>query len=134
MPSTWIVRTFIAAYATGDTSCAADVNTPFHTLLEPPSSFIPYHGVGRFPVHADDAVPARVDPTGINRGDKQDRQVASVAWSTVLDAIMRAQRMTGTSGRQAQNGDQPAAAATGVSGVGDAGTGVRPRHEAVETA
>jgi len=69
---------------------------------------VPYHGVGRFPVHADQAIPARIDPTGINQGDEQDRQVASVAWSTVLDAVMRAEkeppRMTGTSGRGLRGG------------------------------
>jgi hypothetical protein len=99
-----IVRTFIATHATGDTRCAADLNTPFHSLSEPPSSFVPYHGVGRFPVDVDDAVPARVDPTGINRGDRQDRQGASVACSSVIDAFMHAQRMTGTSGRGLRGG------------------------------
>jgi pimeloyl-ACP methyl ester carboxylesterase len=99
-----IVRTFIATHATGETRCAADVNTPFHTLTEPPSIFVPYHGVGRFPVEADDAVPARTDPTGTNRADKLDRQVASVAASTVIDAFMHAQRMTGASGRGLRGG------------------------------
>jgi pimeloyl-ACP methyl ester carboxylesterase len=103
-----IVRNFIATHATGDTSCAADVNTPFHVLFHPPSGFVPYHGVGRFPVHVDQAIPARIDPTGINRADEQDRQVASVAWATVLDAVMRAEkeppRMTGTSGRGLRGG------------------------------
>jgi pimeloyl-ACP methyl ester carboxylesterase len=93
-----IIRTFIATHATGDTSCAGDVNTPFHLLFNPPSNFVPYHGVGRFPVEADDAVPARVDPSGINRANQQDRRVASVAWSAVLDAFMRAQRMPGMNG------------------------------------
>jgi hypothetical protein len=99
-----IVRTFIATRATGDTNCAGDVNTPFHGLFLPPSNFVPYHGVGRFPVEADDAVPARVDPTGTNQADEQDRQLASVAWSAVLDAFMRAPRMTGTSGRGLRGG------------------------------
>ena len=94
-----IVRTFIATHATGDTSCAGDVNTPFHAPNELPSSFVPYHGVARFPVEADDALPARIDPTGINHADEQDRKVASVASSTVLDAFMHAKRMTGTSGQ-----------------------------------
>jgi pimeloyl-ACP methyl ester carboxylesterase len=97
-----IVRTFITTRATGDTSCAGDLNAPFHGLFDglfsPPSNFVPYHGVGRFPVEADDAVPARVDPSGINRANQQDRKVASVAWSAVLDALMRAQRMTVMSG------------------------------------
>jgi pimeloyl-ACP methyl ester carboxylesterase len=99
-----IVRTFITTHATGDTRCAADVTTPFHTLSEPPSSFVPYHGVGRFPVLAEDAVPARVDPTGINRGVGLDRKVASVASSTILDAFLRAQRGMGTSGRGLRGG------------------------------
>jgi pimeloyl-ACP methyl ester carboxylesterase len=90
-----IVQTFIATHTTGDTRCAADPTTPFHPLFHPPSSFVPYHGVGRFPVTADDAVPARVDPSGVNQADKQDRKVASVATSTVLDAVMRADRMGG---------------------------------------
>jgi pimeloyl-ACP methyl ester carboxylesterase len=90
-----IVQRFITTHATGDTSCAADATTPFHPLFTPPSNFVPYHGVGRFPVTADDAVPARVDPNGINRADNQDRKIASVASSTVLDAVMRADRMGG---------------------------------------
>ena len=93
------VRTFMATHATGDTSCAGEVNTPFHALNELPSSFVPYHGVARFPVEADDALPARIDPTGINHAYEQDRKVASVASSTVLDAFMHAKRMTGTSGQ-----------------------------------
>lgn len=90
-----IVQTFIATQRTGDTRCAADVTTPFHAFSGPPTSFVPYHGVGRFPLTADEAVPARVDPNGINRADKQDRKIASVASSTVLDAVMRADRMGG---------------------------------------
>jgi hypothetical protein len=102
-----IARTFIATGATGDTRCAADVTTPFHRIGEPPSSFVPYHGVGRFPVRAADAIPARIDPTGINQADQQDRKLASVAGSTILDAFMRAQRMnlmTGTTGRGLRGG------------------------------
>jgi len=102
-----IARTFIATGATGDTSCAADVTTPFHRIGEPPSSFVPYHGVGRFPVRAADAIPARTDPTGIDQADQQDRKIASVAGSTILDAFMRAQRMnlmTGTTGRGLRGG------------------------------
>jgi pimeloyl-ACP methyl ester carboxylesterase len=99
-----IVRTFIATHATGDTRCAADVNTPFHTFSQPPSSFVPYHGVGRFPVLAEDAVPASVDPTGINQSVGLDRKVASVVSSTILDAFMRAQRGMGTSGRGLRGG------------------------------
>jgi hypothetical protein len=99
-----IVRTFIATHATGDTSCAGDVNTPFHALFEPPTSFVPYHGVGRFPLRADDAVPARSDPTARNRADRHDRQLASVAASTVLDAVMRARRSNGANGRGLRGG------------------------------
>jgi pimeloyl-ACP methyl ester carboxylesterase len=100
-----IVRTFIATGATGDTSCAGDVNTPFHGPSAPPGNFVPYHGVDRFPVQADDAVAARVDPSGINQADKKERQVASVAWSTVLDAFMRVPRMTpGANGRGLRGG------------------------------
>ena len=90
-----IVQTFIATHATGDTRCAADATTPFHPLFRPPSNFVPYHGVGRFPVTADGAVPARVDPSGINQADLPDRKIAGVASSTVLDAVMRADRMGG---------------------------------------
>jgi pimeloyl-ACP methyl ester carboxylesterase len=93
-----VVRTFIATRAPGDTSCATDVNTPFHLSFTPPSNFVPYHGVGQFPLAADDVVPARVDPSGINQANTHDRRVASVAWSTVLDAFMRAERMGGTGG------------------------------------
>jgi pimeloyl-ACP methyl ester carboxylesterase len=100
--STWwnecaagILQRFVATHSPGDTRCAADVTTPFHLLFAPPSNFVPYHGVGRFPVTADDAVQARVDPSGINRADEQDRKVADVTWSTVLDAVMRAERMGG---------------------------------------
>src|SRR5262249_14251293 len=99
-----IVRRFIAPHPTGDTRCAADVNTPFHTFTQPPSSFVPYHGVGRFPVLTEDAVPASVDPTGNIQGVGLDRKVASVASSTILDAFMRAQRGMGTSGRGLRGG------------------------------
>ena len=104
-----IVRTFIATHATGDTSCAADVNTPFHASSQPPSSFVPYHGVGRFPLLAEDAVPASVDPTGNNQGVGLDRKVASVASSTIPDAFMRAQRGMGTSGRGLRGGSSTVA-------------------------
>ncbi|HEU4349252.1 MAG TPA: hypothetical protein VFR35_15865, partial [Actinoplanes sp.] len=43
-------------------------------------------------------MPARIDPSGTNQTNPHDRRVASVAWSSVLDAFMRAQRMTGMSG------------------------------------
>ena len=43
------------------------------------------------PTLAEDAVPARVDPTGINCTVGMDRKVASVAASTMLDACLRAQ-------------------------------------------
>ncbi|MGZ4394035.1 MAG: alpha/beta fold hydrolase [Gaiellaceae bacterium] len=99
-----IVRRFIATHETGDTSCAGDLNTPFHSPFDPPADFVPYHGVGSFPVQADDAVPARVDPTRLNQADRHDRQVVSVAWSTISDAFMRAQRMMGTSGRGLRGG------------------------------
>ena len=99
-----IVRTFIATRATGDTRCAADVDAPFHTLGEAPSSFVPYHGVGRFPVLAARAVPARTDRTGVNRATDHDRKVATVVASTVVDAFMRAQRSRGAGGRGLRGG------------------------------
>ncbi|HZD86711.1 MAG TPA: alpha/beta hydrolase [Gaiellaceae bacterium] len=99
-----IVRHFITTHATGDTSCAGDPKTPFHTPFDPPTNFVPYYGVGSFPLETDAAVPARVDPAGINRTDRQERQVASVAWSTIADGFMRAQRMYGTNGRGLRGG------------------------------
>jgi hypothetical protein len=81
------VRTFIATHATGDTRCAADVTTPFHGLGAPATGFVPYRGVGRFPLHV-----------------ASDDRVARVAAATVVDAFMRAERMTGSSGRGLRGG------------------------------
>jgi pimeloyl-ACP methyl ester carboxylesterase len=96
---------FIDSLQLGDTSCAADLNSPFHGIFDPPTNFVPYAGVGRFPSLAHDALPAPVDPVGTNRTTLSDRRVASVAWGAVQDAFFHAGRMSGTSGRGLRGGN-----------------------------
>lgn len=99
---------FIATLHTGDTSCASDLQAPFHEIFEPPSDAVPYHGVGTFPLVAEQARPAAVDPRGGDRTTPSDRRVASVACAAVEDAVLRSMRMAGTKGRGLRGGSYTA--------------------------
>jgi pimeloyl-ACP methyl ester carboxylesterase len=68
---------FIENLQLGDTSCA---NTP-ETV---------YPAVGRFPLLAADALPAEVDPGGVNGIGSAERKVVTVAVATAIDALKRA--------------------------------------------
>jgi hypothetical protein len=73
-----IIVKFIAKLKPGDTSCATDTHA---------SS---YPAVGRFPLTADDARPAAVDPTGFDHSRKADRRVAAAATGgAITDAVRR---------------------------------------------
>ena len=61
-------------------------------------------GVGRFPRQGQQAPPAQVDPSATDDSTPSDRRIASVAWSTVEDAIYRSLRMLGNTGRGLRGG------------------------------
>jgi hypothetical protein len=53
------------------------------------TSFAPGYAVGRFPVKAADAVPARVDPGAGDSSTAADRRIATAAWSAAYDALQQ---------------------------------------------
>src|SRR4029077_11304312 len=53
------------------------------------TSFAPGYAVGRFPVRAADAVPARVDPGARDNSTATDRRIATVAWGAAYDALQQ---------------------------------------------
>jgi pimeloyl-ACP methyl ester carboxylesterase len=53
------------------------------------TSFAPGYAVGRFPVKAADAVPARVDPGAGDSSTAMDRRIATAAWSAAYDALQQ---------------------------------------------
>ena len=53
------------------------------------TSFAPGYAVGRFPVKAGDAVPARVDPGAGDSSTAMDRRIATAAWSAAYDALQQ---------------------------------------------
>jgi pimeloyl-ACP methyl ester carboxylesterase len=95
---------FIATLEVGDTRCARDHNAPFHAFGAPATNAVPLRGVARFPRLASQALPARVDPAGNDMSTHADRQVVSVAWSTVDDAYIQATRVSGNTGRGLRGG------------------------------
>ena len=52
-------------------------------------SFAPGYAVGRFPLKAADAVPARVDPGARDSSTAIDRRIATAAWSAAYDALQQ---------------------------------------------
>ena len=71
-----ILNNFIETLSVGDTSCAS---TPA----------IIYPAVGRFPLFAEDARPAKIDPSGNNQIGFAERKTVSVAVATTIDALQR---------------------------------------------
>ena len=68
---------FMKTLQVGDTSCAATPETI-------------WPAVGRFPLLADDARAAEVDPDGVNEIGKAERKVVTVAVAAATDAAQRA--------------------------------------------
>src|SRR6202023_3903075 len=60
----------------GDTSCLKSQEVIFSAL-------------GRFPLLAEDARPAEIDPAGGNQVGLQERKVVTVAVATAIDALKR---------------------------------------------
>jgi len=71
-----LMLNFIETLQVGDTSCAATPETI-------------WPAVGRFPLLAEDARPAEVDPEGVNEIGSAERKVATVAVATATDAAQR---------------------------------------------
>jgi pimeloyl-ACP methyl ester carboxylesterase len=99
-----IIDHFIDTFQTGDTSCAADLNAPMHFLGGASSGLVQLQGVGSFPRKAEQAIPAQEDAAATDQSPLADRRLASVAWSTVEDAVYRSFRMLGTDGRGLRGG------------------------------
>jgi pimeloyl-ACP methyl ester carboxylesterase len=95
---------FLETLQTGDTSCAADPAGPMHNPFSGATGILQLQGLANFPRVANQAIPARVDLGGHDRTTRSDRRIASVAWSTVEDAIYRVPRMTGRRGRGLRGG------------------------------
>ena len=70
-----MVAEFIESAGPVDSSCS--------------TSFAPGYAVGRFPVRAADAVPARVDPGAGDSSTAADRRIATAAWSAAYDALQQ---------------------------------------------
>jgi pimeloyl-ACP methyl ester carboxylesterase len=100
-----IILHFMDTLQTGDTSCAADPNQPMHQPFGAATGTVQLQGVGSFPRNAQQATPAQVDPSATDRSTPTDRRVASVAWSTVEDAVYRSLRMFGDHGRGLRGGE-----------------------------
>ncbi len=101
--ATSIAVHFIETLHTGDTSCAADTKgamTPFRS----PVGVLQLQGVGRFPTRAAQEIPASSVPHSGDRSTPLDRRVAAVAWATVVDAVYRLPRMTGSTSRGLRGG------------------------------
>jgi hypothetical protein len=79
----------------GWSSCAANLASDFIRNLKvsntkcaaTPETVWP--AVGRFPLHASDAVPAQIDTTGKNKIGTDERKVVTVAVAAVIDAWQR---------------------------------------------
>jgi hypothetical protein len=74
---------FIETLQVPDTSCASTPETV-------------WPAVGRFPLYAKDARPAKVDPSGQNQIGLQERKVATVTVATATDALQRSLIGSGT--------------------------------------
>ena len=99
-----IILDFIDTLQTGDTSCASDPNAPMHQPFGAAPGAFQLQGVGRFPRQGQQAPPAQVDPSATDDSTPADRRIASVAWSTVEDAVYRSLRMLGNTGRGLRGG------------------------------
>src|SRR5215468_503420 len=77
-----IASDFLENLKLGDTRCARE---PYYI----------WPAVGRFPLVAQDARPAEVDPDGDNKASISERKVATVAVATVIDTLQRALFVTG---------------------------------------
>jgi pimeloyl-ACP methyl ester carboxylesterase len=94
---------FIATLRSGETTCAANTRAPFHSYGAPPTRFVPLRALASFPRLASEAQPAQVD-TAADASTPADRQVATVAWLAVEDAVLRSLRMGGARGRGLRGG------------------------------
>ncbi len=101
--ATSIAVSFLATLQTGDTRCAADTRGPMN-LPGSTAGILQLQGVSRFPASASRAIPARPVAARHGHNSSLDRKVAAVAWSTVVDAVYRLPRMTGTTGRGLRGG------------------------------
>ena len=95
---------YIETLRIGDTNCASNPNEPFHAFGAPTTPAVPFRAVARFPRLAAEAIPAKVDSEGNDASTASDRKVASVAWSTVDDALVQAGRLRGSTGRGLRGG------------------------------
>ena len=95
---------FLATLQTGDTSCAADTRGASGNPFGSATGKLQLQGVGRFPLQASGAIPARIGDARRDASTPLERRVAAVAWAAVEDAIYQAPRLTGTTGRGLRGG------------------------------
>jgi pimeloyl-ACP methyl ester carboxylesterase len=95
---------FLRTLHTGDTRCAADRNGAMGNPFGAATGKVQLQGVAKFPTRARHAIPAQNDPAHGLRTPRSDRRIAKVAWLTVVDAVYRLPRMTGTTGRGLRGG------------------------------
>jgi pimeloyl-ACP methyl ester carboxylesterase len=74
--TTTLADQFLETLQVGDTSCAQTPGTVFPA-------------VGRFPLLAQDATPAAIDPSGNNQAGVAERRVVTVAVAAAIDALQR---------------------------------------------
>jgi pimeloyl-ACP methyl ester carboxylesterase len=95
-PASTFVKVAEAGHVTvAQTLCAANLQSNFFETLQvgdttctkTPETVWP--ALGRFPLIADDARPAEIDPAGNNEIGKHERKVVTVAVETAIDALKR---------------------------------------------
>jgi pimeloyl-ACP methyl ester carboxylesterase len=95
---------FLQTLHTGDTRCAADRNGAMGNPFGAATGKVQSQGVANFPTRASQAIPAENDPARGLHTPTSDRRIANVTWLTVVDAVYRLPRMTGTTGRGLRGG------------------------------
>ena len=95
---------FLSTLQTGNTSCAADTRGASGNPFGGAAGELQLQGVGRFPLRAQAAIPAKRDHARHDASTPLARRVAAVAWAAVEDAVYQTPRLTATTGRGLRGG------------------------------
>jgi hypothetical protein len=99
-----IAVSFLSTLQTGNTSCAADTRGASGNPFGGAAGQLQLQGVGRFPLRAQAAIPAKRDHARRDASTPLARRVAAVAWAAVEDAVYQTPRLTATTGRGLRGG------------------------------
>jgi pimeloyl-ACP methyl ester carboxylesterase len=95
---------FLNTMRPGDTACAGDTRGASGNPFGGSAGALQVQGVGRFPLRAADAIPAKRDHTRRDDSTALGRRVGAVAWAAAEDAIYQLARLSGTTGRALRGG------------------------------